>query len=97
MGRILKEYGEESNWRTLQNKIVKARIHGGLHSTNDLVELIKHVTPPMKGRSFSSSVFLFVEACLQLFDMLVPQCCFLSPMRSSPYEEILQHEFGDSL
>ncbi|KAF7830203.1 Ribosomal RNA small subunit methyltransferase H [Senna tora] len=49
LGRILREYGEESNWRTLQNKIVKARLHGGLHSTSDLVDLIRHVTPPTKG------------------------------------------------
>ncbi|XP_054799155.1 uncharacterized protein LOC129303701 [Prosopis cineraria] len=49
VGRILREYGEESNWRTLQNKIVEARLHGGLHSTSDLLDLIKLVSPPMKG------------------------------------------------
>ncbi|TKY58212.1 Ribosomal RNA small subunit methyltransferase H [Spatholobus suberectus] len=49
VGRILREYGEESNWRTLQKKIVDARLHGGLHSTSDLLDLIRHVTPPMKG------------------------------------------------
>lgn len=49
MGRILREYGEESNWRTLQKKIVNARLYGGLHSTSDLLDLIRRVTPPMKG------------------------------------------------
>ncbi|KAI4316240.1 hypothetical protein L6164_024239 [Bauhinia variegata] len=49
VGRILRDYGEESTWRTLQKKIVNARLHGGLHCTNDLVDLIKHVTPAMKG------------------------------------------------
>ncbi|KAL2318294.1 hypothetical protein Fmac_032170 [Flemingia macrophylla] len=49
VGRILREYGEESNWRTLQKKIVDARLHGGLHSTSDLLNLIRRVTPPMKG------------------------------------------------
>ncbi|XP_047161216.1 ribosomal RNA small subunit methyltransferase H-like [Vigna umbellata] len=49
VGRILREYGEESNWRTLQKKIVNARLHGGFHSTSDLLDLIKRVTPPMKG------------------------------------------------
>ncbi|CAJ1972171.1 unnamed protein product [Sphenostylis stenocarpa] len=49
VGRILREYGEESNWRTLQKKIVNARLHGGFHSTTDLLDLIKRVTPPMKG------------------------------------------------
>ncbi|RDX62817.1 rsmH, partial [Mucuna pruriens] len=49
VGRILREYGEESNWRTLQKRIVEARLHGGLHSSNDLLDLIRRVTPPMKG------------------------------------------------
>ncbi|XP_028779364.1 uncharacterized protein LOC114735777 [Neltuma alba] len=49
VGRILREYGEESNWRNLQNKIVEARLHGGLHSTSDLVDLIKRMSHPMKG------------------------------------------------
>ncbi|KAJ7966074.1 Ribosomal RNA small subunit methyltransferase H [Quillaja saponaria] len=49
IGRILRDYGEESNWRTLQKKIVKARLHGGLHSTNDLVDLIRNVTPAVRG------------------------------------------------
>ena len=41
MGRILRDYGEESNWYSLQNKIVKARSRGGLHSTGELVDLIR--------------------------------------------------------
>lgn len=41
MGQILRDYGEESNWRSLQTKIVKARLDGGLHSTGELVELVK--------------------------------------------------------
>lgn len=49
MGRILRDYGEESNWRTLQKKIVLARLEGGLHSTTDLLDLIQRVTPGMKG------------------------------------------------
>ncbi|XP_057423948.1 uncharacterized protein LOC130717647 isoform X1 [Lotus japonicus] len=49
VGRILREYGEESNWRTLQKKIVEARVHGGLHSTGDLLDLIRSVTPAMRG------------------------------------------------
>lgn len=49
MGRILREYGEESNWRSLQNKIVKARLSGGLHSTGQLVDLIRSSTFKEKG------------------------------------------------
>ncbi|GAU15173.1 hypothetical protein TSUD_09110 [Trifolium subterraneum] len=49
VGRILRDYGEESNWRTLQKKIVQARLEGGLHSTTDLLDLIRRVTPAMKG------------------------------------------------
>ncbi|KAG4954072.1 hypothetical protein JHK82_057440 [Glycine max] len=49
VGRILREYGEESNWRTLQKKIVNARLHGGLHSTSDLLDLIRRMAPPMRG------------------------------------------------
>ncbi|KAK3437467.1 hypothetical protein EUGRSUZ_C02146 [Eucalyptus grandis] len=50
VGRILREYGEESNWFSLQNKIVKSRLRGGLHSTGDLVSLIQNSTPRTKGR-----------------------------------------------
>ncbi|XP_056174888.1 uncharacterized protein LOC115665838 [Syzygium oleosum] len=50
VGRILREYGEEINWFSLQNKIVKSRVHGGLHSTGDLVSLIQKSTPRTKGR-----------------------------------------------
>ncbi|KAJ8616873.1 hypothetical protein MRB53_013059 [Persea americana] len=41
VGRILRDYGEESNWRSLQTKIMKARLDGGLHSTGELVQLVK--------------------------------------------------------
>ncbi|KAM7490702.1 hypothetical protein LguiA_033623 [Lonicera macranthoides] len=49
VGRILREYGEESNWRSLQKKIVKARLTGGLHSTGQLVSLIRGSTSNIKG------------------------------------------------
>ncbi|CAN8256682.1 unnamed protein product [Cochlearia groenlandica] len=48
LGRVLKDYGEESNWRLLQNRIVKARLNGGLHSTGELVDLIRGVSPPSR-------------------------------------------------
>lgn len=53
LGRILREYGEESNWRSLQNKIVKARLEGGLHSTAQLVDLIQNATPWRRGSSLT--------------------------------------------
>ncbi|XP_038896155.1 ribosomal RNA small subunit methyltransferase H [Benincasa hispida] len=49
VGRILRVYGEESNWYSLQNKIVKARSQGGLHSTAELVDLIRKSTLGLKG------------------------------------------------
>lgn len=49
VGRILREYGEESNWYSLQNKIVKARLGGGFHTTGDLVDLIRGTTSRIKG------------------------------------------------
>ncbi|KAL4372041.1 hypothetical protein AHAS_Ahas06G0226100 [Arachis hypogaea] len=49
VGRVLRDFGEESNWRNLQKKIVQARLDGGLHSTSDLLNLIRRVTPAMKG------------------------------------------------
>ncbi|KAF3446030.1 hypothetical protein FNV43_RR11208 [Rhamnella rubrinervis] len=49
VGRILREYGEESNWRSLQNRIVKARLQGGLHSTGELVDLIQTAVPGYRG------------------------------------------------
>lgn len=50
VGRILRDYGEESNWYSLQNKIVKARSYGGLHSTSELGNLIRGSTPQSAGR-----------------------------------------------
>ncbi|XP_016444461.1 uncharacterized protein LOC107769735 [Nicotiana tabacum] len=50
LGRVLRDYGEESNWYSLQNRIVKARLHGGLHSTSELVDLIQNSTSRTKGR-----------------------------------------------
>lgn len=52
VGRIIRDYGEESNWRLLQKKIVNARSFGGLHSTNDLVQLIQKLSFNGSGGSF---------------------------------------------
>ncbi|KAL2896679.1 Ribosomal RNA small subunit methyltransferase H [Bienertia sinuspersici] len=49
VGRILREYGEESNWYSLQIKIAKARLGGGFHSTSDLVDLIRGKSAGVKG------------------------------------------------
>ncbi|EEF42133.1 s-adenosyl-methyltransferase mraw, putative [Ricinus communis] len=49
VGRVLREYGEESNWHLLQNKIVQARLRGGLHTTGDLVDLIRNMTHGTRG------------------------------------------------
>ncbi|KAH6783576.1 mraW methylase family protein [Perilla frutescens var. hirtella] len=49
LGRILRDYGEESNWFGLQKKIVRARLTGGLHTTRDLVNLIRSSTSWTKG------------------------------------------------
>ncbi|KAJ1277832.1 hypothetical protein BS78_04G033300 [Paspalum vaginatum] len=50
LGRILRDYGEESNWQFIQKQIVKARATGGLHSTGDLVNLIQRMCTISKGR-----------------------------------------------
>ncbi|RLM79054.1 ribosomal RNA small subunit methyltransferase H [Panicum miliaceum] len=50
VGRILRDYGEESNWQFLQKQIAKAREMGGLHSTGDLVKLIQRKCTISKGR-----------------------------------------------
>ncbi|KAL6556517.1 hypothetical protein OROGR_005805 [Orobanche gracilis] len=49
VGRILRDYGEESNWFSLQKKIVKARLTGGLHCTHELVDLIRRSTSWTRG------------------------------------------------
>ncbi|KAH7652505.1 16S rRNA (cytosine(1402)-N(4))-methyltransferase protein [Dioscorea alata] len=41
IGRILRDYGEESNWNYLSKMIVDARAKGGLHSTSELVDLVR--------------------------------------------------------
>ncbi|XP_057799149.1 uncharacterized protein LOC131014985 isoform X2 [Salvia miltiorrhiza] len=50
LGRILRDYGEESNWFTLHKRIVRARSTGGLHTTRELVELIRNSTSWAGGR-----------------------------------------------
>uniref|UniRef100_A0A0D9VC05 Uncharacterized protein n=1 Tax=Leersia perrieri TaxID=77586 RepID=A0A0D9VC05_9ORYZ len=50
VGRILRDYGEESNWQSLQKRIVKARGSGGLHSTGELVKLIQRTCTSSGGR-----------------------------------------------
>ncbi|EXB60445.1 Ribosomal RNA small subunit methyltransferase H [Morus notabilis] len=49
VGKILRDYGQESNWYSLQNKIVRARSRGGLHSTRELAELIRNSTSWSRG------------------------------------------------
>ncbi|KAI3812538.1 hypothetical protein L1987_17248 [Smallanthus sonchifolius] len=49
IGQILRDYGEENNWLALQKRIVKARLSGGLHSTGELVDLIRSCTSGGKG------------------------------------------------
>ncbi|VAI43448.1 ribosomal RNA small subunit methyltransferase H-like [Triticum dicoccoides] len=50
VGRILRDYGEESNWQSLQRRIVKERKTGGLHSTGELVKLIQRTCTISGGR-----------------------------------------------
>ncbi|GMH10737.1 hypothetical protein Nepgr_012578 [Nepenthes gracilis] len=49
VGRILRDYGEETSWYSLQNAIVKARLQGGLHSADELVEIIRITTSRSRG------------------------------------------------
>uniref|UniRef100_A0A804PEJ9 MraW methylase family protein n=1 Tax=Zea mays TaxID=4577 RepID=A0A804PEJ9_MAIZE len=56
LGRILREYGEESNWQSVQKQIVKARSVGGLHSTGDLVKLIQRMCTISSGMCDLSTV-----------------------------------------
>lgn len=49
IGQILRDYGEENNWRALQKRIVKARLSGGLHTTGELADLIRSCTSGGKG------------------------------------------------
>ncbi|KAK9159584.1 hypothetical protein Syun_005925 [Stephania yunnanensis] len=50
IGRILRDYGEESNWRLLQTRIAESRLSGGLHTTGDLVNLVQRSSPKRAGR-----------------------------------------------
>ncbi|XP_008801423.2 ribosomal RNA small subunit methyltransferase H isoform X1 [Phoenix dactylifera] len=50
VGRVLRDYGEESNWRFLQKQIVGARADGGLHSTAQLVDLVRSTSAGSGGR-----------------------------------------------
>ncbi|GLJ11159.1 hypothetical protein SUGI_0144890 [Cryptomeria japonica] len=50
LGRILRDYGEESRWRIIQRKIAEARLAGGIHSTSELVELVRNIAFKFSGR-----------------------------------------------
>ncbi|KAJ6836077.1 putative ribosomal RNA small subunit methyltransferase H [Iris pallida] len=50
VGRVLRDYGEESNWYSLQKRIMKARTSGGLHSTSELVQVIRSASAKTGGR-----------------------------------------------
>ncbi|XP_068638309.1 uncharacterized protein [Aristolochia californica] len=50
VGRVLREYGEENDWYHLLTKIMKARLHGGMHSTGELVNIIRSASPRTGGR-----------------------------------------------
>ncbi|KAG0467001.1 hypothetical protein HPP92_018581 [Vanilla planifolia] len=50
VGRILRDYGEENNWRFLQEKIVNARKGGGLHTTGELSDLVRKASARSGGR-----------------------------------------------
>ncbi|KAJ8773408.1 hypothetical protein K2173_028585 [Erythroxylum novogranatense] len=49
IGKILREYGEESNWHLLQRQIVQARLRGGLHTTGELADLIRSSSGGTRG------------------------------------------------
>ncbi|KAK9138751.1 hypothetical protein Sjap_009345 [Stephania japonica] len=49
VGRILRDYGEENNWRLLQTRIAEARFSGGLYTTRDLVNLVQRSSPKRAG------------------------------------------------
>lgn len=49
VGRILRDYGEERNWYYIQSKLMKARLAGGLHSTGELVDLIRSTARGIRG------------------------------------------------
>ncbi|KAJ0975395.1 hypothetical protein J5N97_017360 [Dioscorea zingiberensis] len=50
IGRILRDYGEESNWHYLSKMIVDARVNGGLHSTAELADLVRKASARSGGR-----------------------------------------------
>ncbi|KAG9450174.1 hypothetical protein H6P81_010139 [Aristolochia fimbriata] len=50
VGRVLRDYGEESHWHRLLTKIMKARLHGGICSTGELVDIIRSASPKTGGR-----------------------------------------------
>ena len=52
VARVLCDYGKERRWKQLARKIVEKRVAGGIHSTSELVELIR-------GSSFGKKLSLF--------------------------------------
>ncbi|XP_042446322.1 ribosomal RNA small subunit methyltransferase H-like [Zingiber officinale] len=53
VGKVLREYGEESNWQFIQNQIVEARAQGGLHTTDELVHLVRRASSKSGGKADS--------------------------------------------
>lgn len=59
VGKVLREYGEESNWQFLQNQIVEARAKGGLHTTDELVHLVRRASSNSGGRFSNDQTLVF--------------------------------------
>lgn len=69
IGRILRDYGEESNWNYLSKMIVDARAKGGLHSTSELVDLVRKTSARSGGGHGTLCVkFLFNLLMLCVLD-----------------------------
>ncbi|EPS59720.1 hypothetical protein M569_15084, partial [Genlisea aurea] len=89
IGRILREYGEEANWFSLQNKIIKARSSGGLHSTGELVRLIRSSASSLRGgrhgwiktatRVFQAVRIAVNDELTTLKESLLSSFCCLAP------------------
>lgn len=59
LGRIFREYGEEKQWKKAAKAIVKARVERHIHTTRQLVELLKPVIRPKRKKGIHPLTLVF--------------------------------------
>lgn len=80
LGRIIRDYGEEKQWRTAARAIVEARKEAPLQTTEDLVAVLRPLIRRKKGKEINplTQIFQAIRICvnseLEVIRKVLPKC-----------------------